>query len=160
MLCAQNFPTSYISLGLGVTVPAIEEEFSEVYTPGPSVTVALSMKMNENIFAKAEFGYNHFYLKENINVTGLDVISYNVNLNISVFNFKGLTPYGIVGMGAYTLSDFSSSQTNIGFNLGLGLSGSHKKKVIPYGEIQMDYNLTSGVPKGYVPVRAGIIFTL
>jgi len=160
ILNAQDFPTSYISLGAGITVPAIEEDFSEVYTPGPSLTVALSLKMSNNIIAKAEFGYSHFYLKENTNITGLDILSYNINLNISKFNIKGFTPYGIIGIGAYTLSDFSSSQTNIGFNFGIGISGSYKKKVIPYGEVRMDYNLTSGFVKGYVPFRIGIIFTL
>jgi hypothetical protein len=150
----------YLSMGLGISIPVIEPDFSKVYTPGPALTIAVSLKMNENIIAKAEFGYNHFYLKENTNISGLDIESYNINLNIGKFNIKGLTPYGIVGMGAYTLSDFSSSQTNIGFNFGFGLSGSYKNKITPYGEIQLNYNLTSGFAKGFIPVRAGIIFSL
>lgn len=153
------FP-SYIYTDAGFTMPALDNDFTKTYLTGPTLSGGIGFILSKNIIAKAEIGYNHFYLKNNTVVSGLTIISYLINLNFGNFNSKGITPFGIAGIGAYTLNDFSSSQTNIGFDFGVGISGSYKNNLIPFGDIQLSYNMNSGLAKGYIPVRIGIIYRL
>lgn len=160
LIFSQTTLPVYIFAGAGVSMPVTESHFYNSYSVAPSLTGGLGFKMSDNILAKVELGYNHFYLKDNSSLSGLTIISYLINLNIGNFKSKHLTPYAIAGMGAFTLSDFLSTQTNIGFNLGAGISGSYQKSFIPYAEIQFNYNMSSGIAKGYLPVRIGLIFSL
>lgn len=157
---SQTNISSYIFINAGVSIPAIEQDYSKTYTLGPSLTGGLGFKLNDKLIAKIGVGYNHFYLKENVYVSGLSIISYDLSLNFGNYKDDNLTPYVIAGLSAYTLSDFGSNQTNLGINFGFGISGAYNKNIIPFGEIQLNYNFNSGIAKGYFPIRAGAIFKL
>jgi hypothetical protein len=159
-LKAQNSIPLYISLSGGVSLPLIESDFSDGYNIAPTVSVGLEIKLNNYLIAKANYGYNYFSAKGTQSSQGLSIFSYELCMNIGNFNSKNITPYGILGIGGYTLSIRSISNTNLGFNLGCGLAGSFQNKINPYGEILLNYNFNSGTAKGFLPVRFGVILKL
>lgn len=157
---AQDSIPLYISLNAGISAPLIESDFSKDYNIAPAISVGFGLKLNNYLIIKANIGYNYFSAKGTQSSQGLSVFSYELCMNIGKFNSKNITPYGILGIGGYSLSITGISKTNLGFNLGFGITGSFKNIINPYGEVLLNYNFNSGTAKGFLPVRLGVVLKI
>jgi opacity protein-like surface antigen len=167
ILYSQNF---MISVGAGLSVPMSESSFTDAYNLGFNVHGSMTFPLSNNISARGDLQYNNFPWDENSpNIGGsFKVTTIKADIIVGGQTPSNLSPYGLVGAGLYLLSSsvtqnnvtISSSTTEFGMGLGGGVNFGVSSKASIYVEAQYNFIFSDGGAKGYLPVKAGVMFRL
>lgn len=173
---AQLPPTPKVYIGGGASMPDTPASFSDSYNTGLNLTVGVGLPLfpfTEGVIAAR---YDRFGLDEaftggvSIDDGTLSVFSGSFNLKISP-PMLAISPYAIGGVGVYrtttgevSLSDDGSvgldGETNLGANIGVGLTFDLVPLVGLFIEPQYVVIFTEGESTTYYPIRAGLAIGL
>ena len=148
-------------IGGGLSVPAVESDFGEFYNPGFNVTGGAGYRISPSQTIRFGVQYNNFPDDISIVDAALSITSLRGDFMLGRLMGGGpLNFYGFGGVGVSFLSAGSASETNLGFGVGAGMTFMVSPGGITLGfiEASLDYNTNDGYAKGYVPIKAGLIF--
>ncbi len=154
----QPYKTFIAFVGLGVSIPVIEGDFSDDFSSGLNVNGGAGYRLSDDKTLRFGLQYNKFSGKRN--APDLTITSIRGDL---VFGnmFAGATNfYGYGGIGVYFLDIAGFSETNFGFSAGAGATFrlTSTGSTFAFVEGSLDYNANDGSAKGFIPFKAGIIF--
>ena len=176
---AQLPPTPKVYIGGGASMPNAPASFSDSYRTGPNVTVGIGLPLfpfTEGVLAARydRFGLDGAYTGFSVDGGTLSVLSGSLNLKINPPLPAPISPYAIGGVGVYrstvgevTVSGTGGSlslglegDTNLGANLGVGLTFDLMPLVDLYIEPQYVIVFSEGEDMKYYPIRAGLAIGL
>lgn len=173
---AQLPPTPKVYVGGGASMPNAPEAFSESYNMGPNLTAGIGLPLFPFTEGVVVARYDRFGLDDDfaggvsIDDGTLSVFSGSFNLKVSP-PMLAISPYAIGGVGVYrtttgevTLSDDGSvgldGETNLGANLGVGLTFDLVPLLGLFVEPQYVVIFNEGENTTYYPLRAGLAIGL
>lgn len=153
----QPYKTFVAFVGLGVSVPVIEGDFSDDFSSGLNVHGGAGYRLSDDKTLRFGLQYNKFNGKRSnpdLTITSLrgDLVFGNM--------FAGSTNfYGYGGIGVYFLDIAGFSETNFGFSAGAGATFrlTSTGSTFAFVEGSLDYNANDGSAKGFIPLKAGIV---
>ena len=153
----EPYKTFVAFVGLGVSVPVIDGDFSDDFSSGINVNGGAGYRLSDDKTLRFGLQYNKFNGKRSnpdLTITSLrgDLVFGNM--------FAGSTNfYGYGGIGVYFLDIAGFSETNFGFSGGAGATFrlSSSGSTFAFVEASLDYNANDGSAKGFIPLKAGII---
>lgn len=164
---SQNF---LVSIGTGLSVPMSNSNFTDAYNLGFNIHGSMTFPLSPNISVRGDLQYNNFPLDESSANFGGSFKATTIKADIIIGGLQGgrITPYGVIGAGAYLLSSsvtqnnvsVSRSDTEFGMGLGGGVNFSLTGKTALYLETQYNFIFSDNSAKGYLPVKAGLLFRL
>jgi opacity protein-like surface antigen len=160
----------FVSVGSGLSVPMAESGFTDAYNLGFNAHGSLTFPLSNNVSVRGDIQYNNFPYDESSPNFGGNFTATTIkgDLIVGKFDSREVSPYGLAGAGLYIISasitqnnvSISSSETDFGIGIGGGVNFGVSPKASIYIETQYNFIFNDGTAKGYLPIKAGVMFRL
>lgn len=175
---AQTSNSGYVIWGGGgLAIPINEKQLTDSFKTAFNLNFSVGYVFNERLQLRADYQYNRFKNKSNSNIIfpeigiigKLTVNSYKLDFLMGSFRKCGcIQHYGLVGIGLYSVNItkkinndvVSDSEVYLGFGGGFGFSFRIIGTIRLFMEGQYNYIFNDGTAKGYIPVKAGLLYQL